>query len=652
LIGSDFRLGEWVVRPQQRVIERGGESVRLKARSMSVLQCLAAAGGDPVSREELIEAAWRGARGSDDALTKCIGELRKAFGDSARDSRVIETVPRLGFCLLLPVDPLDTAPPTGGQLPGAPPKQRPRFLGFRRVGLLLAVVLVIVVASLSIRASRLWLTEAAATLYLRTSSILFPYSPEQKPGIAVLPFVNFSGDPENEYFSDGMSVEIINTLGRANRLPVIAQSSSFEFKNRQQDVKEIGRLLGVTHVLEGSVRRAAQDIRMTVQLIDSRTGTHVWSGVYQRKLVNILALQNEIASEIVNQIYLSFGDGMVFSDFQSPTIALATGRGTESPEAYDLYLQGMQMLRSPNPMPIERAADYFERAIALDPDYADAWAGKGLALYSLGRPGFGHPHIPATVYPGAIAALRKALEIEPGHTLATGWLGAALMVNDFKWAEGMRLMEESLSRNPNNAELWSAYGLHLRFMQLPGAEEALYTASRLNPYDIVNLTVRAGGMVEQGRFAEAAAMTEMLLLKEREGYVPNYLAATYNILLGRLDAGERHLKRARQVAHPDDLSLDSLQWLLDHRRGKRDLPSFAEQLERMKTQRSSHFVDRGLALEWEDAEQMVAAFDLAIEQRHPEMRRIMFGPKPELIPEADWRRMREITGVAEFQASR
>ena len=125
-----------------------------------------------------------------------------------------------------------------------------------------------------------------------------------------------------------------------------------------------------------------------------------------------------------------------------------TARHTANLEAYDLYLKGMQMLTSTSPVPIEQAAGYFDRAIALDGDYADAWAAKGRALHVLGRPGYGHSHIPASVYPDAIAAYRRALEIEPGHAFAMGWLGVALMLNDFKWAEGMQLLKQSLATTP------------------------------------------------------------------------------------------------------------------------------------------------------------------------------------------------------------
>jgi TolB-like protein/DNA-binding winged helix-turn-helix (wHTH) protein/Tfp pilus assembly protein PilF len=649
-MNTDLRMGEWIIRPRRRVIERNNKTVHLKPKSMAVFEALVAAGGTPVSRSDLIETVWRGAEVSDDALTQCIVELRKAFGDDARESRVIETIPRLGFRLIPPTESLteDRVPQQRSSGPGKSPLvalwQRHRI-----AGLSLAAVSLILVVTLSFNSARSWLTETGMTLFLKTAGFLSPDRQRQSPGLAVLPFVNFSGDPENEYFSDGMSVEIINTLARANRLPVIARSSSFAFKGVQKNVKEIGRELGVTHVLEGSVRRSGQNMRLTVQLIDATEGTHVWSGVFQRELSDVFALQNEIANEIVDQIYLTFGDRIAASDVPIPGSIIRSLPGTSNLDAYDLYLQGMQKLHSPNPMTIEQAAGYFDRAIALDGDYADAWAAKGLAHYALGRPGFGHPHIPAEVYPHAIAAFRKALDIEPEHPMATGWLGVALIVSEFRWAEGMQMMEASLARNPNDAELLAVYGSHLGFMGMDGAEDTLYAAFRLDPNNLINIFMRIGVLVKRGQTLEALAMMEDILEHHPEGYFPNFQVAAMNLLLGRLTEAEVHIERAREFAHPKDLTLDSMQWIIDRRRGEYSEPAIATQLRRSKTERLSFFVDRGLLAEWEDAETIVAAFNLAIEQRHPEVRRMMFQPKPSLMPEEEWRRMKEITGVTAFQ---
>jgi TolB-like protein/DNA-binding winged helix-turn-helix (wHTH) protein/Tfp pilus assembly protein PilF len=651
-LSADFHLGDCVVRPQRRLIERGGESVRVKPKSMSVLECLLAANGEPVSRNEIFDAVWPRSEVTDDTLTKCIVELRKALHDTARESRVIETIPKLGFRLVLSAEPLDEKSPTAVQSSTDSRRHHPGgWRELRPVWLLPAALLLVFGALLSFDGSRAWLTEAGITVFLKTAAALVPYGLEQEPGIAVLPFENMSGDAENEYFSDGMSAEVINVLANIHRLPVIARNSSFQFKGQNKDVKEIGRQLGVSHVLEGSVRKADNSIRVTTQLVDTATGTNVWSGVYQRELSDIFVLQNEIAKNIVDQIDLALGEKIAPLPNTMPATEVITARRTSNLEAYDLYLRGMQMLRSTNPGLIEQASGYFDAAIALDGGYADAWAAKGLALYMLGRPGYGHPHIPSSVYPAAIATYRRALEIEPGHALATGWLGVALIVNDYKWAEGMQLMKQSLARNPNDAELLSVYANHLAFMQLEGADEILYRAFRLDPFGAIPTSTRAALLLRAGRILDAAALIEISLMKDKDGYAPNFSSAVINLVIGRLDAAEERVAKARLVAHPGDLSLDSLGWVIDHRRGKNPLPPVADTLQRMKTERLSFFERRGMLVEWEDEKTIVAAFNLGIEQRHPEMRPILFGPKPPAMPDAEWSRMKEITGVTQFQST-
>lgn len=666
IISTDIRLGDCIVRPQRRLIERGDQSVQVTPRAMSVLECLVAAAGAPVSRNDLFEQVWRGAEVSDDALTKCIGELRRAFGDSARESRVIETIPKLGFRLIPPVEALAEVPPAAAQPDISPPEavqpdearpdqadahhapRPPAWRGARRAGLVLLALVLVTGVLLSYAGPRAWLTEAGVTLFLKTASILSPGRLERAPVVAVLPFLNLSSDADNDYFSDGISTEIINALARTGRLPVIARSSSFQFRGDDQDVREIGRRLGVSHVLEGSVRRAGESVRLTAQLSDTGSGQLIWSEVYQRDLSDIFALQQEVASDIVGQVYVALGYEPAVLRAEPAGGDLWTRRGTANPEAYDLYLQGVAMLRSDRPPLIQQAPAYFDRAIALDNDYADAWAMKGYALGVLGHAASGAPRIPASVYPESIAAFQRALEIEPGHAFATGYLGVLLMQNNFKWAEGMRLLEQAVARNPNDADLLSVYGFYLDTMHLKGAGEVLERAHRLDPFSIettVNLTVHLN---RKGRLLEAAALADTLLTQDPEGYASNYYAAVFNLGIGRLDYAEERLRKARRVANPVDLNLDALQWRIDLLRDK-DLPDLAKVWERMQTENLSGAV---LYRELEvDEEQMVALFELAIEQRQPALRSALFGPRPRAMPEAEWRRFKEITGVTQFQAS-
>jgi len=605
---ADFRLGDWIVRPLRRVVELGEESNHIKPKSMAVLECLVAANGASVSRNDLFDAVWPGGVVSDDTLNRCIFELRKAFGDSARASRVIETIPKMGFRLLLSVHPLEEEPLKAD--PSSDENQQlHRDQGYN--------------------------------------------SFELRPAIAVLPFANLSSDTGNTYFSDGMSAEILNALARFNRLPVIARTSSFQFKDQNRDIKDIGRLLGVTHVLEGTVRKEHESVRITVQLIDTTTGTHVWSEAYQREMRGVFELQNEIARDIVDQVGIALGAQVATLLHDLPSAQFIVAHPTSNLEAYGLYLQGMQMVTSSNPGTVEEAGAYFDRAIAVDNDYADAWAAKGYALYALGRAGCGHSHIPASLYPDAIVAYRKALEIDPGHAGAMGWLGVALMYNDFKWAEGMQLIQRSITRNSNNVELLSIYGMYLDLMSIEGAGEVIDRAFSLSPFDVIPASIKARRMLRDGRVLDAARLSEISLIRDMDGYIPNFYSGLYNLVLGRLETAEDHFRRARLVANPVDRSLDSVAWIIADRRGKAPQFTLEALMEMAEKERVSYFVSRGmLGMSWNDDKTVVAAFDLAIEQRHREVHDWLFGPKPSLMPEADWRRMKELTGVTQFQSDR
>ncbi len=609
-MGADIRLGDYVVRPQRRVVERGEESNHIKPKSMAVLECLVAANGAPVSRNDLFDTVWPGGVVSDDTLNRCIFELRKAFGDSARTPRVIETIPKFGFRLLLPVHPLEEDLLTVDPSSDESHRLQQRHRGEWRNGF------------------------------------------EQRPAIAVLPFANLSSDAGNAYFSDGMSEEILNALARLNLLPVIARTSSFQFKDQNRDVKDIGRLLGVTHVLEGTVRKEDKSVRLTVQLIDTTTGTHIWSEAYQREMIGVFELQNEIARDIVEQVGVALGAQVSTLPNDLPSVHFMVAQPTTNIEAYELYLQGMQMATSSSPGPAEQAVDYFDRAIVLDSDYADAWAAKGYSLYALGRAGVGHSHIPASVYPDAIAAYRRALEIDPGHAFATGWLGVALMYNDFKWAEGMQLIQQSLAQNSNNVELLSIYGMYLDHMKIEGAGEVIDRAFRLSPFDVIPVSIKAGHFLREGRMLDAARLSEISLIKDMEGYIPNFYSGLYNLVLGQLAIAEEHFHKARLAANPVDRSLDVMESAIAILRGQAPRLTLDESIAIAREERVSYFVSRELVgLSWEDEKSIVAIFDLAIKQRDREVHDWLFGSRPSLMPEADWHRMKEVAGVIQFQSN-
>jgi TolB-like protein len=253
--------------------------------------------------------------------------------------------------------------------------------------------------------------------------------------IAVLPFVSMSADPEQEYFSDGITEEILNSLAQIKGLKVTGRTSSFAFKGRNKDLREIGEFLNVAHVLEGSVRRAGNRIRITAQLIKVDDGYHLWSETFERELIDVFAIQDEIAIAIVNKLRLQFlGDG-------SQTIV---SRQTDI-EAYELYLQARQLIYERRQKSIELAAQLLERAISLDRNYAPAHAQLGIALLLLDERNYGDI-LHESARELAKEQLDTALRLDPN--LAEAWAGLGLY-HSRSSTLAIKALETALSINPN-----------------------------------------------------------------------------------------------------------------------------------------------------------------------------------------------------------
>jgi TolB-like protein/Tfp pilus assembly protein PilF len=277
----------------------------------------------------------------------------------------------------------------------------------------------------------------------------------QFKSIAVLPFVNMSADPDNEYFSDGISEELLNVLSRIPGLKVAARTSAFEFKGQNRNVAEIGRLLKVSNVLEGSVRKAGNRVRVTAQLIKVDDGFHLWSDTFDRELTDIFAIQDEIAAAIANAM--------------KTTLKLSTGStdnltGTNSIQAYEFYLQGMQNWHLRELSTLRKAEELFLRAIEIDPDFAKAHAGLALT-YTVFSMYSGEPM--AVYRPKVNEAAGRALAIDPRNAEALAAMGDMELDPN----KGAALFEQAISINPSFATAYQWYGDLRGF--LGGPEEAL-----------------------------------------------------------------------------------------------------------------------------------------------------------------------------------
>ena len=405
----------------------------------------------------------------------------------------------------------------------------------------------------SVNESRLWLTEIAYDLVIRGATLISPYALAMEQGIAVLPFANMSNDPDNEYFSDGISEEIINALVKTNSMNVIARTSAFAFKGKNQDIREIGRILGVTHILEGSVRKANNRVRITVQLIDTITGAHLWSETYDRELLDIFAIQYEIATTVVNQIGIELTAG-----------AQPEFRPTGS-DVYELYLQATHLVNSDNPADLEKAITLFEQAIALDRNHVDSWVGLGMTYGRFTTSYRGH-RFPDEVQPMAINAFRTALEIDPANTRAMGMLGWLLAMQEFKWKDGVALMKKSVALNPNDGLVQALYGWLLFHTGQPEAVSVIEKAYRLDPLDPDVIFIKSALLTWLGQRLDAMTLQATLLLHDQEGYRSNVLVAlafAYN----RPILAEERLVRARKVAGANEPFIKLLETMIALGRG-------------------------------------------------------------------------------------
>ena len=422
----------------RRELRRGSDVIAVTPQVFDLLDYLIRHRERVVTKDDLIGAIWNGRVVSDAALTTRLNAARSAIGDSGEEQRLIKTLPRKGF----------------------------RFVGQVR--------------------------EVASPEDAPESAPALPV----EPSIAVLPFANMSGDPEQEYFADGMVEEITTALSRFGWLFVIARNSSFTFKGKAVDIKEVGRRLGVRYVLEGAVRKASGKVRITCQLIESATGAHIWADKFERDMTDIFALQDEVTLAVISAIRPKL--------FQAE-IALSRRRRPEDLTAYDLHLQAVHRAVRSSRESLAEALQLLQRALELDPGFAAAAALAGachmenvLRSYAI-DPQFERKE--------AVRLMRLALRLDrhDPDTLATAALISALLVGDCE-AE-IEMADRAIALNPNSYYIWDRRGWVYKIAGQPAeAIRSFECAMRMSPVDPQLFTTFTGmgfAFVELRRFDEA-----------------------------------------------------------------------------------------------------------------------------------------------------
>ncbi len=360
-----------------------------------------------------------------------------------------------------------------------------------------------------------------------------------KPSIAVLPFENMSGDPEQDYFADGMVEDVITALSRMRWLFVIARNSTFTYKGRAVDVKQVGRELGVRYVLEGSVRKSASRVRVSGQLIDASTGAHLWADRFESALDDIFDLQDQVTASVLCAIA---------PKLEQAEIARATRKPTESLNAYDCFLRGMASFHRWMREDVNEALRLFYRAIELDPDFAAAH-GAAAQCYA-NRKANGSMTDRAQEIAEAARLARRAVALggDDAFALSSGGNALAYVVGDVEGGTGC--IDRALALNPNLAAAWY-YGAWVRiFLGEPDvAVEHLARAIRLSPLDPrVGLmqTAMAFAHFFAGRHDEASSWADRAVRDAPDFVAATYISAASHALAGRLEISQRTMTRARQ----------------------------------------------------------------------------------------------------------
>ncbi len=460
-----LRFGVFEVDLRTGELRKQGLKVKLHGQPFQVLALLLERPGELVTREEIREKLWPGDTFIDfeHSVNSSIKRLREALGDDPAAPRFIETLPRHGYRFIAPVDgetmqelPL---PITGsGTIQESPPR---RHWTVAVAGSLVAAVVAVLFA-LNIAGLR--------DSVLRSGRVVRE-PPLQIQSIAVLPFENLSHDPEQEYFADGMTEELITNLGKISALRVISRTSVMQYKGTRKPLPQIARELNVDAIVEGTVQRSENRMRITANLLHASTDRHLWAERYERDLRDVLALQSEVARAIASEIQIKV----------TPNEQLRMGGSRlVNPEAYEAYLRGRYQWNMRTEESLEKATAYFQKAIEKDPRYAPAYAGLADCYAILGDNGF---HRPQEVFPQARAAAMRALEIDPTLAEAHTSLASVMKAFEWDWAGAEREFRQAIELNPNYS---TARQFHGELLESVGRyEEAvaeLKRACQLDPF--------------------------------------------------------------------------------------------------------------------------------------------------------------------------
>ncbi len=466
-----YRFGVFQANLAARELRKHGVRIRLPGQPFCILSMLLEKPGEVVTREEMRQRLWSSDTFVDfeHSLNSAIKKLRAALGDTPENSRYIETVPRMGYRFIAPVEEISAADTTVDAAEVNVPtsvkevKETPRPTWLASVGIAVCLL------------------AALGAYVLWSNSKPRPQPLSRRLMLAVLPFENLTGDAGQDYFSDGLTEEMIAQLEHLDpeRLGVIARTSVMHYKHGHEQLAQIGRELAVQYVLEGSVRRDSGKVRITAQLVQMKEQMPVWSRQYDRELSGLLALQGEIAQEIADEIQPILG-----SDHKLIAADRKSSASPSSYEAYDLYLKGRYFWNKRTKDGFQQAAEYFQQAIAKDPNYARAYAGLAdtfglMSTWLL---------VPQNEFmPKARDAALKALRIDASIAEAHASLALVAEHYDYDWQTAEKEFKQAIQLDPGYGTAHQWYAECLSFQGR--FDEALAESERARQLDPLSVII-------------------------------------------------------------------------------------------------------------------------------------------------------------------
>jgi TolB-like protein len=524
LTTKTFQFAGYTLDITRGSLRTAGRDVELRPKSFEVLCYLVENADRVVTREEAIKAVWSNVVVTEESLTHCVSELRQALG--GEQQAIIKTVPRRGYRFAAPVT-------------------RP------------------VADDVRVQSARDETFGQASVFDIGRRSE--PPLPD-RPSIAVLPFQNMSGDSAQEYFADGVVEEIITALSRFSSLFVIARNSSFTYKGQAVDVKRVGRELGVRYVLEGSIRKSLDRVRITGQLIDATNGAHLWADRFDGALSDILDLQDHLTANVVNAISPKLEQAEIVRAKRKPTASL---------DAYDYFLRGMEAFYQDTRESIDEALRFYSRAVELDPEFAAAYGWAGFCYVFRKTRGWMTDRVREIAEAKRLAWKSIQLGKEDAAPLSRGGHTLAYVVGDV--SAGIIFVDRARTLNPNLAAAWLSSGWLRVWIGEPDiAIEHFNRFKRMSPLDPLMPDAMSGcafAHFHAGRYEEAALVAERVLQESPSLHTALRASVASNLLAGRVQEAHEALARLRQIDPELRVSnLGNLTW----RRRPEDMAQYVE----------------------------------------------------------------------------